>query len=287
MMATVLYIAGAIAFLIGLATIAFGTPSSALDFGNTLIVAGTTSAVGGLIVIGLGAVVSRLQRIAENIGVANAVENIERAAPVTPQRPVPPRPEPRAEPKPFEPRGPSTPPEFPPFMARKPSDLARAEPEPAASLEPAMSDASADGSEPEPLLEAKPSEPEDKVSEPAAEAPEPDTRAAEPVQPAAELPPKSFFESVWPQEKSLSPKPEAAPKPAEPPLPQRPLPTPLRREPEKRVEKPRAVAVLKSGVVDGMGYTLYVDGSIEAELPEGTVRFASIHELRAHLEKSG
>jgi hypothetical protein len=45
--------------------------------------------------------------------------------------------------------------------------------------------------------------------------------------------------------------------------------------------------VLKSGVVDGMGYTLYVDGSIEAELPEGPVRFASIHELREHLQKNG
>jgi hypothetical protein len=38
-------------------------------------------------------------------------------------------------------------------------------------------------------------------------------------------------------------------------------------------------------VVDGMAYTLYTDGSIEAELPEGMVRFASIDELRAHLEK--
>ena len=45
------------------------------------------------------------------------------------------------------------------------------------------------------------------------------------------------------------------------------------------------VAVLKSGVVDGMAYTLYVDGSIEAELPQGTLRFASINELRDHLEK--
>ena len=56
-----------------------------------------------------------------------------------------------------------------------------------------------------------------------------------------------------------------------------------RAEPET---KPRAVAVLKSGVVDGMAYTLYVDGSIEAELPQGTVRFASIHELRNHLAKN-
>ena len=51
-------------------------------------------------------------------------------------------------------------------------------------------------------------------------------------------------------------------------------------------ESPRTVAILKSGVVDGMGYTLYVDGSIEAELPQGTLRFASINELRSHLENN-
>ncbi len=65
---------------------------------------------------------------------------------------------------------------------------------------------------------------------------------------------------------------------------------PVSAEPELPIEppehEPRAVAILKSGVVDGMGYTLYVDGSIEAELPQGTLRFASINELRAHLEKN-
>jgi hypothetical protein len=45
-------------------------------------------------------------------------------------------------------------------------------------------------------------------------------------------------------------------------------------------------AILKSGVVDGMAYTLYADGSIEAKLPHGTVRFGSIAELRAHIENS-
>jgi hypothetical protein len=44
------------------------------------------------------------------------------------------------------------------------------------------------------------------------------------------------------------------------------------------------VTVLKSGVVDGMAYSLYSDGSIEAQMPEGMMRFASIEELRAHLE---
>jgi hypothetical protein len=52
------------------------------------------------------------------------------------------------------------------------------------------------------------------------------------------------------------------------------------------ISEPRPIAILKSGVIDGMAYTLYTDGSIEAELPQGTMRFASIDELRAHLEKA-
>jgi hypothetical protein len=47
-----------------------------------------------------------------------------------------------------------------------------------------------------------------------------------------------------------------------------------------------AASVLKSGIVNGMPYTLYSDGSIEAQLPEGTVRFGSITELRNHIEQS-
>lgn len=41
--------------------------------------------------------------------------------------------------------------------------------------------------------------------------------------------------------------------------------------------------VLKSGVIEGMAYTLYSDGAIEAELAQGTMRFTSIPELRAYL----
>ena len=51
-------------------------------------------------------------------------------------------------------------------------------------------------------------------------------------------------------------------------------------------QEPQATAILKSGVVEGMAYTLYADGSIEAELPHGTVRFGSIAELRAHIESN-
>jgi len=47
-----------------------------------------------------------------------------------------------------------------------------------------------------------------------------------------------------------------------------------------------AATILKSGVVDGMAYTLYTDGSIEAKLPEGTIKFGSVAELRAHIESN-
>jgi hypothetical protein len=52
-------------------------------------------------------------------------------------------------------------------------------------------------------------------------------------------------------------------------------------------EAPAPVTILKSGVVEGMAYTLYSDGSIEAQLAGGMVRFGSITELRNHIEKSG
>ena len=57
-----------------------------------------------------------------------------------------------------------------------------------------------------------------------------------------------------------------------------------RYPPAVRTEDPTQVTVLKSGIVDGMAYSLYSDGSIEAQMPEGMMRFASIDELRAHLD---
>jgi hypothetical protein len=46
------------------------------------------------------------------------------------------------------------------------------------------------------------------------------------------------------------------------------------------------VTALKSGVLEGMPYTLYSDGSIEAQLPQGTLRFGSITALREHIDSS-
>jgi len=74
--------------------------------------------------------------------------------------------------------------------------------------------------------------------------------------------------------------PPLATEPA-PPEPRHVAPEPLAAP---MAEEAPSVAILKSGVVDGMAYTLYADGSIEAQLPQGTMRFASITELRAHID---
>ena len=117
------------------------------------------------------------------------------------------------------------------------------------------------------------------------------------------LPPDLLSADLRPNPSDVPPPPE----PAEPPpasfddawpKPDRPKPgdvPPQRRAPRshttfeangaapRNAEQP-AVTVLKSGVVDGMAYSLYSDGSIEAQMPEGMMRFASIDELRAHLD---
>ena len=103
-----------------------------------------------------------------------------------------------------------------------------------------------------------------------------------------------LFDVVWPDSRSKAmPSAEpAAREPAQRESRSEPAPQRMREEPraEKRAEPAaapeRGAAILKSGVIDGMAYTLYADGSIEAELPQGVVRFASVDALRAHLEKS-
>jgi hypothetical protein len=57
------------------------------------------------------------------------------------------------------------------------------------------------------------------------------------------------------------------------------------RSPRRTEVEP--VTIVKSGVVDSMAYSLYSDGSIEAQMPEGVVRFTSVDELRAHLDQRG
>lgn len=152
--------------------------------------------------------------------------------------------------------------------------------------------------------------------------PEPAADRDEPLTPPPARPSHTYFDAMWPAEPKAA-EPKAAESKAPEPKPAEPKPTEFSWSEARRGEQdfnkaqpafqppadedvheavtehssgepaeapeedePRAVAILKSGVVDGMGYTLYVDGSIEAELPQGTLRFASINELRSHLEKT-
>jgi hypothetical protein len=109
-----------------------------------------------------------------------------------------------------------------------------------------------------------------------------------PLEPPASEPPeeapRASFEDAWPKPDRARPT-EAPPRRPPPrmssaasePAPPPPPPAP---QPDQA-----AVTVLKSGIVDGMAYSLYSDGSIEAQMPEGMMRFASIDELRAHLDQ--
>jgi hypothetical protein len=107
----------------------------------------------------------------------------------------------------------------------------------------------------------------------------PTTRSAQPH--------TTYFDAMWPAEAKPAKDAEQHDERYDfPPAAAAPQPE---AEPAAAIQEenePRSVAILKSGVVDGMGYTLYVDGSIEAELAQGTLRFASINELRSHLEKN-
>ena len=114
----------------------------------------------------------------------------------------------------------------------------------------------------------------------------------QPAEPAAPDAPHASFDDAWPKpDRARPPEPPAArrppPRPAstfEPAVPQPAAPPPA---PEPPPAEQAQVTVLKSGIVDGMAYSLYSDGSIEAQMPEGMMRFASIDELRAHLDQRG
>jgi hypothetical protein len=127
-------------------------------------------------------------------------------------------------------------------------------------------------------------------------APSPMPRANPQPPPQPEPPREKIgFDMLWPEPSSpLPPIDQPTRRDAAPDMPPPPMQRPREeRAAERRAEAPppkpaeRGPAILKSGVIDGMPYTLYADGSIEAELPQGVVKFASVDALRAHLEKHG
>src|SRR5581483_6986086 len=260
-MAVLLFVIGGLSVVAGAALTAFGF-SIELSFGNSLIVAGVTALVGGFIIIGLGAAVAQLRRIAELLGRSDLPRPLEDGRPPAARVQFPPRPkgEAKAAAAPREltiplrldevPLSPLTPPRAPSAPSAKPAETKPATP---------------------PL-------------------PEPPWRTSPGLPPSRPL-----FDTLWPAERPAKAGPNAKLETNETTAkapPREPAAEPVGSPPDASeaeampARETRAVAILKSGVVDGMGYTLYVDGSIEAELPQGTLRFNSIGELRHHLEKN-
>jgi hypothetical protein len=107
--------------------------------------------------------------------------------------------------------------------------------------------------------------------------------------PQRPVPQPENFDAIWPADSrpSRNAPPAAEPQPTPQPV-ERPtsIASPAQDSPPQPAAPEAPPAVLKSGVVDGMAYTLYTDGSIEARLPQGTIRFGSVAELRAHIENN-
>ena len=299
-MSVLLFVVGAIAVMVGVGMVGYGIPINEFSFGNTLIVAGTTAVVGGLIVIAISAAVSKLQRIAETLATRTPVRSsrpIEmfeppsgsRADPMPGQIPFPPRPKSEAAVREAQP---------PADMAVEDHPAAAAAPtlrnpdRPAAVAEefeakeyeyvslspqqPMLATATVDQGEPAP-----PPPVSDDAFPVAGMRPQPAVDApwrSSPPPPLERQSETSYFDALWPAESRPAKSPVIDEAKPEPKRDLAPAPAP-----EAQSEP---VAILKSGVVDGMAYTLYVDGSIEAELPQGTLHFASINELRDHLAKS-
>jgi hypothetical protein len=272
-----LFFVGAIAVAAGVGMIGYGIPVREFSFGNTLIIAGTTAAVGGLVLIGVGAVVSQLRRIAETLA----------AQPVSSRRPFeafePPA-GPRAAPMSNRMPGPPGKPQsegrkLPPAMDASAPAAIRGDNRPASVPAPKLQNPDRQGATGQEVAEepAPPPSPRGGSNAPPAPGPEFEAPWQSPLPPSRAAK-SSNFDSMWPADSRLAKRPIVGEAKSEPRSDMGPTPTPS--------APGEPAPILKSGVVDGMGYTLYIDGSIEAELPQGTLRFASINELREHLAKN-
>jgi hypothetical protein len=305
-----LLIGGTVVLCIGLLTVVFGIPIKEFSFGNTMILAGAVVSCTGLILIGLyflGREFRNLtRRLEAGIPVPAPVVPVREAAEPAPPRPQLPREDrlfTRDQPRerdevaddhghddhlrapPPDPIAPSTAWQDHPVTRARPLAPPPAEPvEPAA--EPAerprrnimFSSHRRDQGRELPPREPLHTPPEDSALRPSREDFSPRDSEPDATDP---------FDHAWPQPGRSRPD-SAAPRSsrAASPSTDQDAPEPAR----ERFQLPRradasSVTIVKSGVVDSMAYSLYSDGSIEAQMPEGMVRFASIDELRAHLDE--
>jgi hypothetical protein len=294
-MSVILLVLGILLTGAGVIALGYGISISETNLGNALIIAGTTTFSAGLLLIGLAAAVVQLNQIARALRPRAAArpprpgELTEsgsipvatlRQPPAPPMRgPVPPKPA-AAEPAPQVSAS---------AIERLRSSLGRSDRKAAGAPEgEALPHA------PEPPAVQVPAGPGKLTNGATPPAPAAGVEAAEAPKKGARLDflfrgkpreaPSDSFDAVWPKRgapRADEPANESA-EPVRPPARSWPA-----QPAEAGAEEPsQPPAILKSGVVDGMAYTLYADGSIEAQLPQGTVRFGSIAELRAHIENN-
>jgi hypothetical protein len=315
-----LLVLGAVITAAGLALVASGVSIQDHVFDSASVIPGTIAVIGGCVLIGLGLVVrgllrveqalmmrpiSRPVRLGETSGSIAATARSSELASI----PFPPRPKPAPQPQP----GPQT------MVAATLAEQAAQEALPGDVSTVDRLENAPMVEETEVSLLPKPPAPLDdengEVNHGYANgrlngaAPAKTARravaAARPVR-APQQPKGSIFDSLWPKAQRVAPVARAAPAPQM--IPMQPAPVPVlqpRPQSQPQVQpaevrepaadtlaaavqqaSPPAVTILKSGVVEGMAYTLYSDGSIEAQLPQGTVRFGSITELRSHIEQT-
>jgi hypothetical protein len=214
-----MFLGGLISLAAGGAALGLGIVEHRAGGGAVLITPGTVGVVGGLALLGVGAIGARLSRLADML----ETQPLPRSVAVTPDDP-----------------------------ALREAAVAGANPDrasPAAAAAPQIAPVAAPNPAP-PIPYTPPP--------PAREA------APAPIVASPAAPPVSPPQNVAPPVVAVAPA-QAAPPPASAP-------------------EESAPHVLKSGVIEGMAYTLYSNGAVDAELPRlGTVRFASIAEWRAHI----
>ena len=279
-MMVVLLIGGIGALLAGLLTVGLGIQMD-LSFGNTLILSGTVAACTGAIMLSLWAAVRELKKIASRLGLGVAAGTT--VAPSAPRDPAPEkgsfsfsRDLPSVEEVDHvELPAPSSVPWREQAAARDRGPSAPEPVEAAPAVKPRRN-----------LLFSSSSRKERERAQGRMSDPSEADLGPKPPPESSELPPPSF-DDAWPKPERLR---------GDAPAPRRRGRTPpafteanagaaaADRHPPPAQDQP-PVTILKSGAVDGMAYSLYSDGSIEAQLPEGMMRFASIDELRAHLDQ--
>lgn len=272
-MLSALLIAGIVSVVTGLIAIVYGVPVKEFSFGNTMIIVGATAICTGMLLVGLWVVVAELRNIARRLVPRTSAEPRGRLA------------LPGAVPSRGAEGG---------FLSSRDEPVMLDEDDletaaPPMSPQPWQGDAGPRDRPrlglpplPEPVSEPAPpprsgrdrlfSTPRRERERAPSRSVEPSGSDANPGEATEAL--SANFENAWP-------KPERA-RASEAELPRRNGRAPSRFA-EPASDDRSASTIIKSGVVDGMAYSLYSDGSIEAQMPEGMMRFGSIDELRAHL----